>query len=72
MTVGGSEVATVVTGDCFGEIAFLDSGLRTATVTTTSPAKLLVMFGSEFRRLQDGHHELAARFAELMRERIGA
>jgi hypothetical protein len=37
--------------DFFGEIAILGDGRRTATVTTTSPSQLLVMFGTEFRRL---------------------
>ena len=72
VTVGDSEVARLAPGDCFGEIALLDSGLRTATVTTTSPATLYVMFGSEFRRLQDGHPEIAAQLEELMRRRVGA
>jgi len=36
-------------------MAILGDGRRTATVTTTTPAKLLVMFGADFRRLQDEH-----------------
>jgi CRP-like cAMP-binding protein len=38
----------------------LGSGRRTASVTSTTPARLLVMFGTEFRQLQDAYPEIAA------------
>ena len=57
-------------GDFFGEIAILGDGRRTATVTTTSPSQLLVMFGTEFRRLQQAHPEIAGRIEEAMRQRV--
>jgi len=31
-----------------------------------------VMFGTEFRRLQQSHPEIAAQLEELMRKRVGA
>jgi CRP-like cAMP-binding protein len=52
VTTDGENLGTLGPGDFFREIAILGDGHRTATVTTTSPAKLLVMFGTEFRRLQ--------------------
>jgi CRP-like cAMP-binding protein len=57
-------------GDFFGEIAILGDGRRTATVTTTSPSQLLVMYGTEFRRLQTAHPDIAGRIAEAMRQRV--
>jgi voltage-gated potassium channel len=57
-------------GDFFGEIAILGDGRRTATVTTTSPSQLLVMFGTEFRRLEHAHPEIAGRIEEAMRQRV--
>ena len=36
----------------------LGSGRRSASVTTTSPARLLVMFGTEVRRLQEAQPEI--------------
>ena len=57
-------------GDFFGEIAILGDGRRTATVTTTSPSQLLVMFGTEFRRLQQAHPDIAGRIEEAMGQRV--
>jgi CRP-like cAMP-binding protein len=71
VTVDGADVAALDTGDCFGEVAILDSGRRTATVTTTAQSTVYVMFGTEFRRLQQDHPEVAARLEELMRSRVG-
>jgi CRP/FNR family transcriptional regulator, cyclic AMP receptor protein len=70
VTVDGDEVATLGSGDCFGEIAMLDGGYRTATVTATTPARVYVMFGTEFRRLQQTQPEVAARLSALMRSRL--
>jgi CRP-like cAMP-binding protein len=59
-------------GDFFGEIAILGDSRRTATVTTTGPARLLVMFGTDFRRLQDAHPAIAARLEEAVAQRRAA
>jgi voltage-gated potassium channel len=72
VTSEGADLATLGPGDFFGEIAILGNGRRTATVTTTSPARLLVMFGTEFRDLQQAHPEIAARIEEAMRQRVAA
>lgn len=71
VTSEGSEIATLGPGDFFGEIAILRDGRRSATVTTTSPARLFVMFGGEFRRLQQRHPQIAARLEAAMAERAG-
>jgi CRP/FNR family transcriptional regulator, cyclic AMP receptor protein len=38
-------------GDFLGEIALVSDGPRTATVTTTSPARILVLAARDFRAL---------------------
>ena len=45
VSVGGKEQTTLKTGDHFGEIALIDEGTRTATITATSD---LVCFGLTF------------------------
>ena len=65
----GAQLATLGPGDFFGEIAILGDGRRSATVTTTTPVRLLVMFGSEFRRLQEDHPAIARQLEEAMAAR---
>lgn len=64
-------VAELGSGDFFGELAILGDGRRTATVTSTSPVRLLVMFGTEFRQLEAAYPEIASRLIETMRTRAG-
>jgi CRP/FNR family transcriptional regulator, cyclic AMP receptor protein len=70
VTIDGTEVNTLGPGDFFGELAILGDGRRTATVTTTSPARLLVLFGTEFRQLQHEHPALASRIESGVRARL--
>ena len=72
VTADGAEVASLGPGDFFGEIAIIGSGRRSATVTTTTPATLYVMFGTEFRQLQQSQPEIAARIEAAMTERLVA
>jgi CRP/FNR family transcriptional regulator, cyclic AMP receptor protein len=69
VTSDGTELATLGPGDYFGEVAILDGGRRTATVTTTTPARLLVLFGTEFRQLQQAHPAIAAQLEAAMASR---
>ena len=68
VTINGIEVRTLGPGDFFGELAILGDGRRTATVTTASPAQVLVLFGTEFRRLQHEYTETAERIESALRE----
>jgi voltage-gated potassium channel len=68
VTIDGIEVRTLTAGDFFGELAILGDGRRTATVTTAAPSQLLVLFGTEFRQLQQEHPEIAARIESSLRE----
>ena len=69
VTAEDEPVATYGPGDFFGEMAILGDGRRSATVTTTSPTTLLVMFGTEFRSLQQSQPEIAAQLETAMRQR---
>jgi CRP-like cAMP-binding protein len=68
VTIDGSEVRTLGSGDFFGELAILGDGRRTATVTISSPSRILVLFGTEFRRLQQEYPDTAARIESALRE----
>jgi CRP-like cAMP-binding protein len=70
VTSGTSTIADLGPGDFFGEIAILRHSRRTASVITTSSARLLVMHGGEFRRLQQAQPEIAARIEEAMLHRL--
>ncbi len=67
VTINGIEVRTLEPGDFFGELAILGDGRRTATVTTASPVRVLVLFGTEFRQLQQEYPELAAQIESRLR-----
>ena len=71
VTAAGEGLGTLEAGDFFGEVAILGGGRRTASVTSTTPARLLVMFGTEFRQLQDAYPEIADRLTLAMKERVG-
>ena len=69
-TSEGTRLAALGPGEFFGEIAILGEGRRTATVTSTSPVRLLVLFGTEFRQLETAHPEIAAQIVEAMESRL--
>ncbi|MBV8256299.1 MAG: cyclic nucleotide-binding domain-containing protein [Actinobacteria bacterium] len=72
VTAAGEEIATLGAGDFFGEMALLGEGRRLATVTTTTPSRVLVLFGTEFRRLQAEHPDISETIEAAMRERAEA
>ena len=49
VTRGGKHLATIGSGEFFGEIALLESVVRTATVTATTPLRFFVVSDSAFR-----------------------
>jgi voltage-gated potassium channel len=72
VTIDGEKVAELGPGDFFGELAILGDGYRSATVTMSSPGKVLVMFGTDFRRLQQEKPEIASVIEDAVRTRVGA
>jgi CRP-like cAMP-binding protein len=71
VSAAGARVGSLGPGEFFGEMALLGGGRRTATVTTTSPTRVLVLFGDDFGRLQTSHPQIAARIEAAMSERLG-
>jgi CRP/FNR family transcriptional regulator, cyclic AMP receptor protein len=65
----GRTVATYGPGDFFGEMALIDADRRSATVTTTSPATVLALFGTEFWRLHRAHPAVVAEVERVAQER---
>lgn len=51
VTIGGRKVGEVGPGECVGEMALLDGGPRTATITAESPMSVYVLSVSEFSSL---------------------
>jgi CRP-like cAMP-binding protein len=69
---GGAALGELGRGDLFGEIAIVERRRRSATVTATAPVKVLMMFGWDFRGLQEAQPEIAARIADAMAQRLAA
>ncbi len=66
-------VAALGPGDFFGEVAMLgETGRRMAEVVATSPMRLAVMFGSEFRRMETEAPEVIDRLRSAMQSRLAA
>lgn len=51
VTRKGRRIAKMAPGDFFGEIAVVDGGPRTATVTTTAPSRCLVLGPQQFQNV---------------------
>jgi len=59
VAIGGASVAELGPGDTFGEIALLDEGTRTATVTAKTPLRVIAIHGSGFRNALKAEPDLA-------------
>jgi CRP-like cAMP-binding protein len=70
--IDGKRRRTLKTGDFFGEISMLDRGLASATVTTKTEAKLLVMSHAQFRDAIKGSDGLLVKVLAAMGERLRA
>jgi CRP-like cAMP-binding protein len=57
-------------GDFFGEIALITKTPRTATVTTTSPARLLVIRGRDFDRVLSEAPSIAVKILRQLGGRL--
>jgi CRP-like cAMP-binding protein len=67
---GGKKVAAIGPGDFFGEIALISKTPRNATITTTSPARALVITDRAFRQLLDRSPEIAVGVLTALAERL--
>lgn len=59
VSVAGKRVRVLGEGDFFGEIALLDNGVRTATVTVIEAARALVLGPAQFRDVLHQNAEIA-------------
>ena len=72
VSIGGRKRATLGPGDFFGEIALLDGGPRTATVTATTDVQLLGLTEWVFRGLMVEHPTIALKTLQQMAGRLRA
>ena len=70
VSVGGEERATLGHGDYFGEVALIDDGARTATITAKSPLKCYGITSWEFRPLVESNAGLAWKMLQMMAKRL--
>jgi CRP/FNR family transcriptional regulator, cyclic AMP receptor protein len=70
VTIGGKKLNHLGPGDFFGEMALLDGGPRTATVTATSELSLFALTEWVYRGLLTEHPTIALRTLEAMAARL--
>ena len=66
----GKKVASIGAGDFFGEISLITKLPRTASVTTVSPLRALVITDRAFRQLLDHSPEIAVGVLTALAERV--
>ena len=66
----GRLVAERTNGEVVGEIAILDEGRRTATVTLTAPSRLLVIGHRDFRALMEEMPEVRLKVLSELARRV--
>jgi CRP/FNR family transcriptional regulator, cyclic AMP receptor protein len=69
VTVDGEERRVLGAGDFFGEVALLDAGLRTATVTAASDGKMYGLTQWQFRPLVEENASIAWPLLQAMAKR---
>ena len=66
----GNRLNTLGPGDFFGEIALVDGGPRTATVTAAEASTLLVISHRDFHSMMDEFPEVAAQVMNALANRV--
>ncbi len=66
----GERLTELGPGDFFGEIAVLEADRRTATVTATSPMRLIVMHRREFRHMEEEMPRVAEQVRDAIQRRL--
>ncbi|HMI98703.1 MAG TPA: cyclic nucleotide-binding domain-containing protein [Gaiellaceae bacterium] len=72
ISVKGEELKTLGHGDHFGEVALIDDGARTATITAKSPLKCYGITSWEFRPLVEQNADLAWKMLQSMAKLLRA
>jgi len=72
VSVRGDERAKLGPGDYFGEIALIDDGARSATITADSDLHCYGLTSWEFRPLVESNASIAWKLLETMAQRLRA
>ena len=72
VTVGGEDRAKLGPGDSFGEIALIDDGSRTASVTAESELTAYGLTSWEFRPIVESNAEIAWKLLQAMAKKLRA
>ena len=72
VTRGRKKLRTLSDGDFFGEISLITRMPRTATVTTLSPVRALVVTDRSFRSLLRDQPEIQRKVLEVLGQRLDA
>jgi CRP/FNR family transcriptional regulator, cyclic AMP receptor protein len=70
VTKDGAPMATMRGGDFFGEIALVSDAPRTATVTATTPVRVLVVTDRAFRSLLEHSPGIQLKVLRALAERL--
>jgi len=69
-TIPGKKSRTMRAGECFGELALLDSAPRSATVTAETDMRLVVLSSREFWAVMDENPRVRRNVLAAVAERI--
>ncbi|MGI8877108.1 MAG: cyclic nucleotide-binding domain-containing protein, partial [Candidatus Limnocylindria bacterium] len=72
VSAAGRTIKEIGEGEFFGEIALLDNGPRTATVTVTQQARALVLGPAQFRDVLHQNAEIAVSMLYTVVQRLRA
>jgi len=70
VTRGGEEITAIGPGAVFGEMALIDRAPRNATVTATTPLKLIVIGKREFTGLLDESSSFRTSIMSALADRV--
>ena len=70
--VGGETLATLGPGDYFGEIALVDEGVRSASVTAATDLRSFFLTPWEFRPFVEEHPDVAWKLLQNLARRLRA
>jgi CRP-like cAMP-binding protein len=72
VTLGGKERATLKAGDHFGEIALIDEGTRTATITATTDVVCYGLTHWDFRPLVEANGTIGFKLLQSLAKMLRA
>jgi CRP/FNR family transcriptional regulator, cyclic AMP receptor protein len=72
VSVGGEVKATLGPGDYFGEIALIDDGMRSATITAATDVTAYGLTSWEFKPFVEDHPQVAWALLKTLAERLRA